>query len=306
MDKTKRFCCFIFLFWLFISTSFAQQHQLSQVFYLYTMIGENTPLIELKEAKALTVDLSGSIYIADTGNHRIIKLNSDGDVIKIIGGLGWEKEQFYSPSDINASYALDIYVADYYNHRIQRFDKYLNYIASLYSNENWEPMLQFGYPKSITISIHGDLFIIDGENNRIVKFNTLSAPEISFGDYGEGKGRLLQPIQAMITPDDIIYVSDSQGNKIIVYDYFGNYLTEIGSNYLKEPKGIFYSPLNLLFVADQGNKRIAVFKSNGDLLFSWSKISDKIGSFKNPADVVNFKNKVYVLDNDQIFVFELK
>ncbi len=288
------------------AASFCQLPEYSQAIYLYTLIGDSGSTIQLKEARALSVDLSGSIYIADTGNNRILKFDKDGKLIKTVGGFGWEKEQFYSPHDIHASSVLDIFVTDYNNHRIERYDKDLNYISSFYSSENWEDQFQFGYPKSVASSIHGELFIIDGENIRLLKLNSFGEPEINFGGLAEGKGRLLQPGQVAISPDDRIYVSDSQANKIIVFDYFGNYLTEIGSDFLKEPQGIFYSPLKLLFVADQGNKRIVAFDANGELQLSWSIIADRLGSFQYPMDVVTFQNRAFILDNDWIFVFELK
>ncbi len=288
------------------ATSFSQQPEFKQAIYLYTMIGDSASTIQLKEARAMSIDLSGSIYVADTGNNRILKFDKDGRLIKTIGGFGWEKEQFYSPYDVHASSLLDIFVADYNNHRLERYDKDLNYISSFYSNDNWDEQFQFGYPKSVASSIHGEVFFIDGENIRLLKLNSFGEPEISFGGLAEGKGRLLQPSQVAISPDDRIYVSDSQANKVIVFDYFGNYLTEIGSDFLKRPQGIFYSPLKLVFVADQGNRRIVAFKENGELMLAWSTMADPIGSFQNPVDVVTFQNRAFILDNDRIFVFELK
>ena len=306
MNTLKSFLLILCLISIPASASFSQPPEFKQVIYLYTMIGDSTCKIQLKQARALSVDLSGSIYVADTENNRILKFSKNGNLTKTVGGFGWEKEQFYSPYDIHASSALDIFVADYNNHRIERYDKDLNYISSFYSNENWEDQFQFGYPKSVASSIHGELFIIDGENIRLLKLNSFGEPEMSFGDFAEGKGRLLQPVQVAISQDDKIYVSDSQANKIIVFDYFGNYLTEIGTNFLKGPQGIFYSQLKLLFVADQGNKRIVAFKPGGELVIAWSKISDEIGSFQNPVDVVTFQQRIFVLDNNRIFVFELK
>lgn len=296
----------IFFLLLLLSTAMAQQPKVSQAIYLYTLIGDSASQVQLKCARGLSVDLSGFIYISDTENNRILKLNPEGEIIKSIGGFGWEKEQFYTPVDICTGSALDVFVADYNNHRIQRYDKDLNYISSLYSDEKWDEEFQFAYPKSITVSIHGDLFLIDGENVRLLKLNSFGEPEMSFGDFAEGKGRLLDPVQLAMGPQDRIYVSDSQENRIVVFDYFGNYLSEIGSDFLKEPQGIFYSPLELLFVADRGNKRVAVFYPEGELVFQCSIISEKIGKFRNPVDVVTFENRVYVLDENQVFAFELK
>ena len=302
--KLIKFLFVIFVF--FQSTTNAQQSKFNQAIYLFTLAGDSTSQIQLNDAQGLSVDLSGSICISDTENNRILKYNQNGQLIKTIGGFGWEKEQFYTPVDISAGSALDVFVADYNNHRIQRYDKDLNYISSLYSDENWDENFQFAYPKSMTVSIHGDLFIIDGENIRLLKLNSFGDPEMSFGDYAEGKGRLVDPVQVSMSAKDLLYVSDARANKIIVFDYFGNYLSEIGTNYLKEPQGLYYSTLNLIFVADNGNKRIVVFSPEGELLFQWSTISKKLGEFQNPVDVVTFKKNIYVLDDNRVYVFELK
>ena len=295
----------IILFFTF-SKIFAQPLQINQAIYLYTLAGDSTSGIQLKGAQGLSVDLSGAIYISDTENNRILKFNADGKLIKSIGGFGWEKEQFYTPHDICVGSVLDVFVADYNNHRIQRYDKDLNYISSLYSDENWDETFQFAYPKSVAVSIHGDLFILDGENVRLLKLNSYGEPEMGFGDFSEGKGRLIDPVQITMSPKDRMYVSDGQANKIFVFDYFGNYLSEIGSGFLKEPQGLFYSSMNLLFVADAGNKRVVIFRPEGVFVFQWFIISDELGKFQNPVDVVVFGNRVFVLDENRILVFELK
>lgn len=305
MIRIKLLNCWVFLL-LIVVVGYAGQPQLSQAIYLYTLIGDANSTIRLKNARALSVDLLGSIYVADTGNNRILKFDRNGELIKTVGGFGWEKDQFYYPYDIHASSALDIFVADYENQRLQRYDRDLNYISSLYSSDNWAPPFQFGYPGSVASSVHGDLFLIDSENIRVLKLNSFGEPEASFGDYAEGKGRLLQPAQLAVSPNDQLYISDSKANKIIVFDYFGNYLAEIGSDFLKEPQGIFYHPLNLLLVADTGNKRIVIFSPEGNLILVWMKISDERDSFQNPIDVVSFQRKVFVLDNDRILAYEIK
>ena len=213
---------FILIF-LFISHSsnFAQQFNFKMALHLFTIPEGDTSQIQIKGAKSLSVDLSGFIYLADTGNNRIFKFSSDGELVKSIGGFGWEKEQFYTPVDIFASSGLDVFIADYDNQRVQRYDKDLNYISSQYSDENWEERFRFGYPKSVALSRHGDLFILDGENNRLLKLDSFGEPELSFGDYSEGKGMLLDPVQLAISPADGIFVTDRQANKIFVFDYFG-------------------------------------------------------------------------------------
>ncbi|MDW7682362.1 MAG: NHL repeat-containing protein [bacterium] len=302
--RPVKFTLFILTF--LCSLISAQPPTLKMAAYLYQFPDGEIDGARLKKVSAIATDLSGFLYLADTGNNRILKMTPEGTALKTIGGFGWEKEQFYTPLDICTGSALDVFVADYDNQRIQRYDKDLNYISSLYSDENLEPTFRFGYPRSIGLSIHGDLFILDGENNRVLKFNSSGEPEISFGDYRDGRGRLLEPVQLAIAPKDKIYVSDRRAGKISVFDYFGNFLFDFGSTLLREPLGICFSGKDKLLVADGSAKQIIVFDSLGELIFKWSMITPQLGEFKNPVDVAVHQQRAFVIDNDRILVIELK
>ena len=273
--------------------------------FLFSFGSEKIENVSISSPQSLSIDPNGNVYVADTGNNRILKFTNDGQFVKLIGGFGWNKEQFDTPVDICAKFALNIFIVDYNNQRIERYDKDLNYIASFFSDNINSEDLQFGYPRGISISRHGDLIIIDSDNNRLLKINSFGEPEISFGDFAEGLGKLGDPVQLEISPDDKIYVSDKAEARIVVFDYFGNYLSEIGKGILKEPQGIFVDDKNHLWVADAGNKEILTFSIRGELLLHWKTINIEHGEFKNPVDVVSFKNKVYVLDDNFIYVFEM-
>jgi DNA-binding beta-propeller fold protein YncE len=130
---------------------------------------------------------------------------------------------------------IDVFVADYGNHRIQRFDRHLSYIATLSTRDSPNPDERFGYPTDVTVSRLGDLFICDSENSRIVKVNRFTQVERTFGGFGAGEGRLLNPTCVEIGPSDHVYVID--GSRVVVFDNSGNYLRTIS--------GVFRPPLLL-------------------------------------------------------------
>lgn len=274
--------------------------------FLFSFGSTKIENISISNPQAISVDPKGNIYLVDTGNNRILKFDGNGQFMKSVGGFGWGKEQFDMPVDICAKSGLDIFVVDYNNQRIERYDKDLNYISSFYSNESNRDNLQFGYPRGISISIHGELTLIDSENNRLLRINSFGEPEFSFGDFAEGKGKLDNPFQIEIGADDRVYVSDKATDRIVVFDHFGNYLTEIGTGILRDPAGIFFDPKNRLWVANTGKKEILVFTPQGDLLGRWKAINSEIGVFKNPIDVVSFDNRLYILNENIIYVFEVK
>ena len=148
-----------FFSFLFISFS-----ALSQTFIYQYSIGK------FKNASAFTITAAGILYVADASSDEIYKLDTLGNNLKDVGGYGWDEGAFDHPVDVFAN-PLSVYVTDKNNHRIQRFDKDLNFISLLYTRENDNPAERFGYPLSAVTSNQGDLFILDSENKRILKFD---------------------------------------------------------------------------------------------------------------------------------------
>lgn len=262
--------------------------------------------LALSQPQAFSIDADGNIFVVDTGNNRILKFGKDGDFLHTVGGFGWEQEEFDRPLDISVKSLLDVFIADYNNERIERYDKDLNFISSFYSDENELGTLQFGFPASVDISKHGELFICDNENDRVLKLNSFGDPVVSFGDFNWGEGQLELPVKIEVTVNDLVFVSDQGLNDVVIYDYYGNFVTRFGSKILNKPNGLVWSRKRL-FVADSGNNRIAVFDKNYAPVFFWGAKGNKNGAFDNPVDVAVFRERIYVLDsnNNRIQVFEL-
>jgi len=251
---------------------------------------------EFKNPAAISVDPTGALYVCDTGNHRIQKFNSQGEFLCQLGGFGWERKQFYQPRDIHALSTLDIFIADYQNQRIERYDRELNYISSLRSNSTWDEKLQFSWPIALAFSQQRELFILDEENQKVVKINSSGKPEMQFGGYNWGIGQLKQPHQIVISNADRIFVSDSEANKIVIFDYFGNYLDSWGENFLNNPTGIFWDQSGLLFIADTGNHRFVVLDQDGELRYDSRVHSSNSPELIEPVDIAFFSTQISVLD----------
>jgi tripartite motif-containing protein 71 len=279
------------------------------VVYEFSFGGEGEAPGQFRHPEGLSTDIKGNIYIADTGNNRIQKFDSRGRPISFIGGFGWASEQFQRPVDIYADKGLNVYVADYENHRIELYDKDLHWISSFYSQSSWEEKVQFSFPRSVCLSIHNELFITDGEHNRILKFNDQKEPEMSFGDFDWGEGGLTEPSQLYITRNDQVLVSDQGAGCIRIYDYYGNFLFDIGGDVLSIPKGLAANREGIIFVADAGESRVVVFDSAGRMVAKIGAPGDKLGAFQNPSDVALVENRLFVLDTDnnrvQVFTIEI-
>lgn len=263
---------------------------------------------QFNSPQSLSSDANGNIYVLDTGNNRIQKFTPTGKLLTFIGGFGWDQGQFQLPVDIFVYNSLDIFVADYENNRIERYDKDLNWLASYYSNRNWNSKYQFYFPTAVCLSLHGDFFIADSENDRIIKYNASFEPELSFGDYDWGRGVLSEPSDIFISNQDVVYITDSEAAKVMVYDYFGNFIQEFGAEHLSNPQGVYVDEIGHVFVADSDQHAVFVFDRVGTLVLRIGSFGNKYGAFNEPYDVSVTRDLLFVADtgNHRVQVFQLQ
>ncbi len=294
----------VFLFFIY-SESSARSLDAS---FLLSIGGKGDLPGQFNAPRSVSSDAKGNVYVLDTGNNRIQKFTSTGNLLTFIGGYGWDQGQFQLPVDIFVYNSLDIFVADYENNRIERYDKDLNWLASYYSNRNWNTRYQFYFPTAICLSLHGDFFIADSENDRIIKLNASFEPELSFGDYDWGQGVLREPSDIFITNEDVVYVTDSEAAQVMVYDYFGNFIQALGADVLSKPRGIYVDEIGHIFVADSDLHAVFVFDQVGTLVLQIGSRGNKYGAFTEPYDVSVTRDLLFVADtgNNRVQVFQLQ
>ena len=170
-----------------------------------------------------SVNSRGSIYLLDSGLNRLVKINQQGAILKEIGGFGWGDVQFDQATDIWARNALNVFVVDHNNHRIQHFDRNLNFIASINNDSALPDHLQFAFPIAMVFSMFGELFLIEGENKRVLHLDAQFKPLRSFGSFDWGEGALQEPAAIGLSAQQEVFVYDMGQNAIIIFDYFGNF-----------------------------------------------------------------------------------
>ncbi|MBI5214511.1 MAG: NHL repeat-containing protein [Ignavibacteriae bacterium] len=257
--------------------------------------GENLFERKFQDAVASTVDPSGNIFVLDKGTSEVCKFSPEGKLIHKIGGQGWSNDSFDEPSDIFTSNGLDIYVADYGNHRIQRFDRNLNYVSTLSLRDEENQNRRFGYPASVAVDRFGALYIIDGENIRIIKLKG-DEVERTFGGIDAGKGRLQNPRKMRISDDDKVYVLD--GNAIVVFDIFGNYVLTYPENMFAQLQAIGLCEENLVVVDSCRLNLFGKFEVDSSLSKSIKNV------LCEAVEAIFTKKKVLVLTKQGLFEYE--
>ena len=249
-----------------------------------------------EDATSFHINAAGFIFITDAGNNQILKIDSLGKSIKESGGYGWQEGQFDYPADIFAT-PLSVYVADKNNHRIERFDKDLNFVSSLTTRDNEDPNSRFGYPMGCVISNQGDMFILDSENKRIVKYDMFGNYIQNFGGYDYGRYALHAPTSISVDQRNNIYVLDDK--RVLTFDLFGN---GIGENISPEALSSLKIVYNYLTI--NSNNNIYLFDLNkgfGKAEKLNVDMGDSAGDIK--ASFM-FNSKLYVLTSKKIVVFQ--
>ncbi|MCH2672707.1 MAG: hypothetical protein MK011_10600, partial [Dehalococcoidia bacterium] len=76
---------------------------------------------ELNTPSGIAVASDGSVYVPDTGNHRIQKFTSEGGFVTKWGTQGTGDGEFDEPTGVAVASDGSVYVADSWNDRIQKF-----------------------------------------------------------------------------------------------------------------------------------------------------------------------------------------
>ena len=172
-----------------------------------------------RNASGFSLSASGFFYVTDVSSDEVIELDTLGNKLRDAGGYGWTESTFDYPSDVFAT-PLNVYVCDKNNHRIERFDKNLNYISQLFTRNNDNSAQRFGYPLSCATSNQGDLYILDSENKRVIKFNLFGQFVQNFGGFDAGAFSLNNPKKLAVSSANNIYVLDDQ--RLVIFDQYGN------------------------------------------------------------------------------------
>jgi len=276
---------------IIIAFVFIQSIVIAQSFEFSQSIGK------FDRASSFYITANGLIYISDSGKDEILMLDTIGIQLKTFGGYGWDENSFDDPSDVFAD-PLTIYVADKNNNSIKRFDKNLNFLSSLNTENKDNPEEQFKYPISCATSNQGDLYFIESENKRVMKFDIFGNFIMNFGGFDAGKYQLANPTKLAINSLNNIFVID--GNDIVVFDQYGNGTSRI--NVVESLRSI-----RILF--DQ----MVVCTSN-EIYYTSLKLAEpklnkiSLSEFDTPEIVsaIMINNKLYILTEKTILVFNPK
>jgi sugar lactone lactonase YvrE len=161
----------------------------------------------LRYPEGLVVDASGNLYIADSNNHRVRRVNLSTGYIYLVAGNGSAAYGgdggLATAASLNlpAGLALDaaggnLYIADSSNQRIRRVNLSTGYIylvagngSAVYGGDGGPATnASLNYPGGVGLDTSGNLFIADSRNHRIRKVDTSGTITTVAGNGTPGYG----------------------------------------------------------------------------------------------------------------------
>ena len=280
--------------------------------------GDNGPATDarLDSPRGVAVDGTGNLYIADSFNRRIRKVDSSATITTIAGtgefGFGGDggpatEARLRSPTGVAVDGAGNLYIADTSNNRIRKVDSTGTITTVAGSGErgfsgDGDPATeaQLNYPRGVAVDGAGNLYIADASNHRIRKVDstgtiTTIAGSGERGFSGDGdpatEARLRSPTGVAVDGAGNLYIGDSGNHRIRKVDSSGLISTIAGTGergfggdggpavqaQLAIPRGLAADGAGNLFIADWLNHRIrkvdaagtiTKFAGGGEITFS--------------------------------------
>lgn len=251
-----------------------------------------------KNAAAFSINPAANIYVSDIATNEISKYDTLGNELQNIGGYGWTAETFDEPVDIFAT-TLNVYVTDKNNDRIQIFDKDLNFLSE-FTTKNFEnEEYIFSYPVSCATSPQGDLFILDSDNSRVLKYDLNGNFLIEIGNFDWGKFALNEPYRLAISADNKLFVSDE--NKILAFDQYGTGLLQLQTNMNRVNINITFNMLSY-----NNDSTIKIMNLTDPQKNRMEITTDILELDADIIEAAMFKNKLYVLTENKIHIYSFR
>lgn len=186
-----------------------------------------------KSPNGLAVDASGTIYVADSGNHKIRKITPDGVVSTLAGSgsLGFSdgsstSAQFFIPYGVAVDALGIVYVADKNNNSIRKIalDGRVSTLAGNGQQGDVDAngrLARFYYPKGVAVDAFGTVYVADGDNYKIRQISPSGEVTTLAGsglrDTADGNGAaasFYNPFAVALDALGTVYVADTEINKI--------------------------------------------------------------------------------------------
>lgn len=209
---------------------------------------------QLHSPSDLAFDAGGNLFVADTLNQRVRRIDAETGIITTVAGsdfIGDGGPATLAVLDSPYGVALDsegnLYVADHFHHRVRRVDASTGVISTFAGNgengfgQDGGPATEsaFSLPEGIAIDVDGNLFIADG-TGRIRRVDAISGTISTVaGNGGAGYGGdggpatdavLYWPSGIAVDAIGNLYIADTFSDRIRKVDGLTGTISTVAGN----------------------------------------------------------------------------
>lgn len=160
----------------------------------------------LSEPRGVWVAEDGTVYVADTGQSRIVAFGENGEEIFSFGREGMGDDEFYHPRGVALDPSGNLWVVDTLHHCVKVFDKQRKYLFRFGEGLNQPRYVAF---------FENLAFLSDYRNHRVLVYDLAGKPQ---GSIGEEENLFSFPEGLSIDGEGKLWIADAGNNRIVRVD----------------------------------------------------------------------------------------
>ena len=271
--------------------------------------------IPLNTPRSLAFAKDGTIYVADSRNHRVVHLDIEGNVLNEWGAFADGAAVPVAAGTLNEPWGVavgpdgSVYVTDTWNHRIEKFTASGKFVTAWGVFGQGETPNSFYGPRGLAVDAKGRVYVTDTGNKRIVIFDADGNFITQFGNAGFEAGQFDEPVGVAVDKNGTVYVVDTwnqriqtftpietDGSLIFVPDKQWDVYGWFGQSLDNKPFIAVNDALHV-FITDPDGYRVMEFDQNGALIKTWGDFGNTSTSFGSPSGIaVDNDGGIWVTD----------
>ena len=162
--------------------------------------------------------VSGEIFVADSAAHDIKVFDTDGRLLRSIGGRGIGPGRFNGPTHLSCR-GDRLYVTDTLNARVQALTPAGEPQASIGQRGLFVGNLV--RPKGVATDRDGHVYVVESYYDHMLVFSESGELLLPVGGSGNGAGQFFLPAGAWTDNGDRLFVADMFNGRVVVLNYLG-------------------------------------------------------------------------------------